>query len=311
MRYNSFAWPALLVSLCVAHGQSQQMPPPSHYTGPIFDVHLHTDPPASAKGIPNPATGAPAAASRDELLKAVLAECKKHNVVHAVLNGWPDALPAWAAADRSRFLLAPMVLENGPSPIFTPSQFAAMHSRGEAAAVGEIMGQYFDLDPADPVLEPYWAMAESLDVPVMIHTGTSFPETAFHGYPAFRLRLGNPLLLEPVMVKHPKLRLWIAHGGQPWTEETFAFLAQYPSVYMDVSTIDWLGGERAKPGFYQFLQSAMQRGLGKRIMFGSDEMAWPDAIGLSITTVDQAPFLTPDQKADIFYNNAMRFFRVK
>ncbi len=46
-------------------------------------------------------------------------------------------------------------------------------------------------------------------------------------------------------------------------------------------------------------------------MFGSDEMGWPDAIDLAFSTVDHAPFLTPEQKADIFYNNAATFFRVK
>jgi hypothetical protein len=40
--------------------------PPVHessksYTGPIFDVHLHTDPPVSAIGVPNPVTGMAAA----------------------------------------------------------------------------------------------------------------------------------------------------------------------------------------------------------------------------------------------------------
>lgn len=45
-------------------------------------------------------------------------------------------------------------------------------------------------------------------------------------------------------------------------------------------------------------------------MFGSDEMSWPDAIGLAIKGVDSAPFLTPEQKADIFYNNAVEFFRL-
>jgi hypothetical protein len=31
-------------------------------------------------------------------------------------------------------------------------------------------------------------------------------------------------------------------------------------------------------------------------MFGSDEMGWPDAIGLAIITVEQAPFLTAGRK---------------
>jgi predicted TIM-barrel fold metal-dependent hydrolase len=39
-------------------------------------------------------------------------------------------------------------------------------------------------------------------------------------------------------------------------------------------------------------------------------MGWADAIGLAIRGVDSAPFLTPEQKTDIFYENAMTFFRL-
>ncbi len=45
-------------------------------------------------------------------------------------------------------------------------------------------------------------------------------------------------------------------------------------------------------------------------MFGSDQMAWPDAIALAIEGVDSAAFLTPEQKADIFHDNAVRFFKL-
>ena len=145
--------------------------------------------------------------------------------------------------DSQRFILAPMVLNSDRIPIMSVSDLRSEIENGRAGAVGEITSQYAGLEPSDPVLEPYWALAEAIDVPVMIHTGTSFPRTPYKGYPNFRLRLGNPLLLEDVLIKHPKLRLWIAHGGLPWSEKTFAFMAQYPQVYMDISTIDWIGGD--------------------------------------------------------------------
>jgi predicted TIM-barrel fold metal-dependent hydrolase len=39
-------------------------------------------------------------------------------------------------------------------------------------------------------------------------------------------------------------------------------------------------------------------------------MIWPDTIRLAIETIESADFLTPDQKRDIFYNNAARFLRL-
>ncbi|MND08223.1 hypothetical protein D3C83_307000 [compost metagenome] len=42
-------------------------------------------------------------------------------------------------------------------------------------------------------------------------------------------------------------------------------------------------------------------------MFGSDQMIWPEGIGMAIEGIESAKFLTEEQKRDIFYNNAVRF----
>ena len=45
-------------------------------------------------------------------------------------------------------------------------------------------------------------------------------------------------------------------------------------------------------------------------MFGSDQMIWPETIDAAIEAIESAEFLTPEQKRDIFYNNAARFLRL-
>jgi predicted TIM-barrel fold metal-dependent hydrolase len=45
-------------------------------------------------------------------------------------------------------------------------------------------------------------------------------------------------------------------------------------------------------------------------MFGSDQMVWPGIIEPAIDAIERAPFLSPRQKRDIFYNNAARFLRL-
>jgi predicted TIM-barrel fold metal-dependent hydrolase len=77
------------------------------------------------------------------------------------------------------------------------------------------------------------------------------------------------------------------------------------------STISWIGGPAGRPAFHAFLKQAIVRGLEKRIMFGSDQMGRPDAIGLAIAGVDSAPFLISDQKHDIFYGNAATCFLLR
>lgn len=51
-------------------------------------------------------------------------------------------------------------------------------------------------------------------------------------------------------------------------------------------------------------------GFEKRIMFGSDQMTWPDAIGTAVEAIEKADFLSAEQKRDILYNNAARFLRL-
>lgn len=39
-------------------------------------------------------------------------------------------------------------------------------------------------------------------------------------------------------------------------------------------------------------------------------MIWPETIPIALETIQQAPFLTEEQKRDILYNNAARFLRL-
>ena len=84
-------------------------------------------------------------------------------------------------------------------------------------------------------------------------------------------------------------------------------LYAFPNLYIDVGVIDWY---IPKAEIYTYLKRLIDAGFGKRILYGSDQMQWPQAIGASIQAIESAPFLTKEQKRDIFYNNAVRFFRL-
>ena len=60
-----------------------------------------------------------------------------------------------------------------------------------------------------------------------------------------------------------------------------------------------------------FVAGLMEAELGKRIMFGSDQAWWPEAIGIGIERIENATFLTAGQKRDILYNNAARFLAIE
>lgn len=277
---------------------------------PIIDMHLHAHFPHA----PHIAAGAPpicrpdpchsdgaATASSAESLEKTLAQMKRYNIVKGFLSS-PDlnTVDEWVAAAPGRFLGAPFILK--------PGQFEIAALRrdlraGRLAGLGEIGTQLNGIPPDDPALEPYFALAEELDVPVLIHTLGIGPRL-----PDFRSQAGNPLLLEHVLVRHPKLRIYVENSGYPFLAEMVAIMNQYPQVYGDLSTITWV---LPRTAFYDYLEGLLRAGLGQRLMFGSDQMRWPEMIGQAVEAIEAAPFLSEAQRRDIFYDNAARFLRLR
>jgi len=277
-------------------------------SAPIIDVHAHVyaDDPRWKFKVPNPATGQPLTADTEEKhRRATLDEFEKHHVETAIVSNFHDVALRWQAAAPQRILVSYAI--DDPSKVDLDF-IRKEHAAGRLMAIGEVGTQYAGISPDDPRMEPIYALAEELDIPVAIHMGLAAPGTPYGCCPDFRVALGNPKLLEPVLIKHPKLRLSIMHAGYPYLEETKAILYMYPQVYADVSVIDWI---LPRDEFYDYLQALVRAGNGKRLMYGSDQMVWPEAVGLSIDSLQAAPFLSEAQKRDIFYNNAKTFFRLK
>ena len=78
-------------------------------------------------------------------------------------------------------------------------------------------------------------------------------------------------------------------------------------MYVDIAVINWI---LPKKEFHYYLERLIDAGFGKRIMYGSDEMMWPQSMSISIENIRSASFLTDQQKEDIFYNNAAEFLRL-
>jgi predicted TIM-barrel fold metal-dependent hydrolase len=173
--------------------------------------------------------------------------------------------------------------------------------------LGEIGTQYYGIAPDDQRLEPYWQLAEELDLPVGIHIGPGPPGVIYLGASGYRARLHSALTVEDVLVRHPKVRLYVMHAGFPLLDDMLAVLYAHPQVYVDTGVIVYT---QPRAGFYRYLQGLVDAGFGKRVMFGTDQMVWPGVIERSIAVIEEAPFLSASQKRDILYNNAARFLRL-
>ncbi len=275
---------------------------------PIIDVHLHV---YGDDWLPYPPhTGAAGTAgdvsrptSQEELIVATLAEMDKHNIVLGLLHDRPENIEKLRRRGPDRFLAYPDLRKANLQP--TVKEFDSRFSAREWDGIGEIRTVYNGLRPTDPDLWQYYETANRHDVPVFWHTGGSFPGTT-RRQPEFRMEIGRPLNWEDILVKYPDLRVVLVHGGYPFLDEMLAVIRQYPSVYIDIGAIVHIF---PKQEFYRYFGTLINAGFGRRILFGSDQMGWPETIGYSVNVVKDAPW--PEEvKRDILYNNAARFLRL-
>lgn len=106
-------------------------------------------------------------------------------------------------------------------------------------------------------LREIYAACEELQIPVIVHTGTSI-------FPGARNRFGQPLLLEDVAIDFPRLTIVLAHGGRPlWMEEAVFLTRRFSNVYLETSSVP--------PGKLLEYFPALEK-IRDRVVYGSD---WP------------------------------------
>jgi len=278
---------------------------------PVIDMHLHGY--WGEFAIPNPNTGNISVSNGDEHRKASLKLMENHNVVLSAVSANADLetasliLRAWGNDAEERLLKGLFFGKNAGYP---PAELVReLIVSGQIDFLGEMGFQYDGRSPSDSDFYEYYELAQDLDVPVGIHTGTAAPGTPYNCCPDFRLGLGNPYLLEDVLVRYPQLRIWAMHAGGQYFNEMVTMMTMYPQLYVDISPYTWLeAGNDAL--LDRFLRLAKEQNALDRVMFGSDQMRWPEAIGMAVRRVRSLDYLSDREKAGILYDNAARFLRL-
>lgn len=243
----------------------------------------------------------------DSLRQLTIAALKKNNV-YGVTSSDIETVRKWKSEAPDRIIPGMYWNFNDAEHRgMTVDSLEKLFKSGEFKVFGEITIQYGGYSPGDTSFEPYLAMAERLDIPVGIHVGCGAPGAPYLGSTHYRARLHSALGLEEALLRHPRLRIYAMHAGWPMLDDMLATMYTYPQLYVDVGAICYM---IPKKEFYYYLERLVNAGFGKRIMFGSDNMFWPGAIEVGIRTINQATFLTRDQKRDILFNNAARFLRL-
>ncbi len=272
-----------------------------NYVGPIIDMHIHAFTAGNPMfGMSHPPTlrGATykGVISSAEQKGKTFEKFKKHNIVKAVVsNGhlWLDDAPET------------IVIAGANKGV---DELRKQHKEGKLEVIAEMAPFYEGILADDPSMLPYFELAQELNIPVGFHIFPGGPNYGFHMMPemlgGMRTYNASPLQMENVLVKYPNLKVYIMHGGWPYVEDMKALMYAHPNVYVDIAVVNWILPQE-ELNFY--LKSLVNAGFGDRIMFGSDQMVWPETIDVAVGSVNSANFLSMEQKEDIFYNNAAKF----
>ena len=295
---------------------------------PIFDIHVHTMKVNPAWGGPmcpwflssmpgaDPLSALPSfqnldcvdplmpATSDTEMQEEVIKRIHKFNMT-MVAFGDAEVLHSWVKAAPPGRIIPGIGISDAAS--MTVEAFRDSLTNGFYKVMAEVAPQYQGMSPSDPSLDPYFAVAEELNVPVGIHMGTGGNGMANVQGSKFRASMGNPFLLEDLLARHPKMKIWVMHAGYPMLEEMIGLMGANAYVYLDISGFIW---SYPLDEIHYYIKRLVQAGFGKRIMYGTDFMMWPRLFETSMGVIEHAQYLSEDQKRDILFNNAVRFFRL-
>ena len=271
----------------------------------IIDMHMHSYT-ENDFWTGKARNGLESSKSAQEHLEQTIRKMDKHNIKYAVISGTIESVEKYTKADK-RFIPGYQDFKDTLIPI---KQFEEYVQTGKIKVFGEVMAVYKGQKLTDSIYQPYLAVCEKYGIPVAYHSGGSFPNAQNLGWPKYRIALGDPFLIEDVLVKYPKLKLYLMHAGENFYQNTLRMMDGYPNLYADLGVEMWLH-PMTKDFAVKFLKSAKEYGFLDRVMFGSDQMVWPEAITSSITFLNSLSFLTKDEKEMIFYKNAKTFLGIK
>jgi hypothetical protein len=176
------------------------------------------------------------------------------------------------------------------------------------------------LDPAgrkkleDFVFHHIVQQSIKLQVPVQIHTGYLAGNNA-------RLDNGQPMKLLNILMKYPKARFILFHGGYPWTNDYVAIGKNFTNVWLDIVWLPQISKTEAMRTFNEMLDCVPYN----KYMWGGDvqridDVAGSLALGMEVVSAVLAErvekgWMTEELAMEvercIFRDNAIELFKLR
>src|SRR5436189_2569881 len=122
----------------------------------------------------------------------------------------------------------------------------------------KLLPMYAGFRPDDERLEPLWKYAAKHALPVLLHTGTTFVSQA-------PLECTLPRHLDAVAIRHPDVKIIMAHLGHPYEGECVVTIRKHPNVFADISALHYRPFQ-----FYHSLMLVQEYGVWDKVLFGTD-----------------------------------------
>ncbi len=122
----------------------------------------------------------------------------------------------------------------------------------------KLMPMYAGFFPQDERLDPLWQYASKHQLPVLLHTGTTFVSQA-------PLEYTLPRHIDVVARRFPGVKILMAHLGHPYEGECIAVIRKHDNVYADISALHYRPFQ-----FYHSLMLVQEYGVWHKLLFGTD-----------------------------------------
>ena len=122
----------------------------------------------------------------------------------------------------------------------------------------KLLSMYAGFRPDDERLDPLWAYAAKHQLPVLLHTGTTFVSQA-------PLECTLPRHLDQVAIRFPDVKIIMAHLSHPYENECVVVIRKHPNVYSDISALHYRPFQ-----LYHSLMLVQEYGVWDKVLFGSD-----------------------------------------
>ena len=122
----------------------------------------------------------------------------------------------------------------------------------------KLLSMYAGFCPNEPRLDPLWRYAEQYQLPVLLHTGTTFVAQA-------PLECTLPRHLDSVATRFPGVKIIMAHLAHPYEGECVVVARKHPNVYTDISALHYRPFQ-----LYQSLMLVQEYGVWDKVLFGTD-----------------------------------------